>query len=217
MTGNKKGYSLVELVVVMAIAGILAVIAVPQYANFTAKSNVRKAANDLLQNARLARTLAIRDNQFYVIAFDIAGNSYSVGFDSPPYDGVPDGYENGPVRVFNLRREYGNDIQFGTFTATGPAEPDICGNCIAIGGATVAFGPGAGTVEQFNPDGSVSLRGSVFINHVQLGFTYMVRVSYLSGKFDLWKWDGEADNAAPAQPVSCVNSPIQYCGWTEIR
>ncbi len=104
MTGNKKGYSLVELVVVMAIAGILAVIAVPQYANFTAKGNVRKAANDLLQNARLARTLAIRDNQVYVISFDVPGNSYSIGFDTDG-DGVPEGYENGPVRVFNLQSE----------------------------------------------------------------------------------------------------------------
>ena len=216
MTGNKKGYSLVELVVVMAIAGILAVIAVPQYANFTAKGNVRKAANDLLQNTRLARTLAIRDNQVYMISFDIPGNSYTIGFDSDG-DSILDTFDNGPERVFDLQREYGNDIQFGTFTATGPAEPDICGSCIAIGGSTVAFGPAAGTVEQFNPDGSVSLRGSVFINHTRLGYTYMVRVSYLSGKFDLWKWDGEIDNPDPPDVLSCAASPIRYCDWTEVR
>jgi prepilin-type N-terminal cleavage/methylation domain-containing protein len=217
---NEKGFSLVELVIIMSIIGILAVIGIPSYSNFASKSNVKRAVNDLLQNARLASTLAIRDNQNYVIAFELSGaNTYSIGFDTDG-DGVPEGYDGGPVRVVNLQNEYGNNVAFGTFTNTGPDEPDNCGNCIGIGGATAAFGATADPVfQQFNPDGSVQFTGSVFVMHTAqgTGFTYMLRVSYQSGKFDLWKWDGEADNPVPAQPVNCATPPIQYCGWTEIR
>ena len=215
---DEKGYSLVELLVVMTMIGILAIIGVPQYSNFIAKGSVKRATNDLLQNARLASTLAIKENQNYVIAFNLAGpNSYSMGFDTNG-DGIPEGYDNGPVRVVNLQSAYGSNIAFGTFTASGPDEPDSCPACIGIGGATVSFGTTAAPVyEQFNPDGSVQFTGSVFITHMQLGFTYMLRVSYQSGKFDLWKWDGERDNPSPPIVSNCINPPVQYCGWTEIR
>jgi prepilin-type N-terminal cleavage/methylation domain-containing protein len=215
---NKKGVTLTELVVVMAIIGILAVIGVPQYQLYAAKSGVRRAANDLLQNARLARTLAIKESRPYVIAFNVpAANSYSIGFDTNG-DGLPEGYENTAVRVVNLQTAYGNSIVFGTTANTGPDEPDACGNCIAIGGSTVAFGLIGPTVfQQFNPDGSVGFTGSAFITHNINGFTYMLRTSYQSGNIDLWAWDGDIANPAPPQPVSCANPPIRYCGWTEVR
>ncbi len=215
---DKRGYSLVELLVAISIIGILSVIAVPQYSNFVAKGKVKSATGDLLQNARLARTLAIKENQTYVIAFNLPGaNSYSIGFDTNG-DGTPEGYDNGPVRVINLQTEYGNDVVFGTFTASGPGEPDTCPACIDISGSTVTFAPTIAPVyEQFNPDGSVGFTGSAFITHTTLGFTYMMRVSYQSGKFDLWKWDGEAGNPSPQIVNNCVTAPVQYCGWTELR
>ena len=215
----RKGFSLVELVVVLSIISILALIGIPTYSNFIAQSSVKRAVNDLLQNARLVRTLAIKENQNYVIAFGVpAANSYSMGFDADG-DGNPEGYDGGAVRVVNLQDEYGVNVAFGTFTNNGPAQPNsACPVCIGIGGSTFAFGATAAPVyEQFNPDGSVQFTGTVFINHLNLGYTYMMRVNFQSGKFDLWKWDGEAANPAPAIVNNCVNSPLQYCGWTEIR
>ena len=216
---NRKGFSLVELLVIMSVIAILAFIGVPTYSNFVAKNSVKRAVNDLLQNARLSRTLAIKENQNYVIAFGIpAANSYSMGFDTNG-DGIPEGYDGGPIRVVNLQNEYGVNVVFGTFTNNGPAQPNAtCPACIGIGGSTFAFGGTAAPVyEQFNPDGSVQFTGSVFINHAVLGFTYMMRVNFQSGKFDLWVWDGEAGNPAPAIVNNCVNPPLRYCGWTELR
>ena len=60
---KKAGFTLVEILVVISIAAILAVIGVPQYGRFVAKNKVRGAASDLLQNMRLARTMAIKENQ----------------------------------------------------------------------------------------------------------------------------------------------------------
>jgi prepilin-type N-terminal cleavage/methylation domain-containing protein len=217
---NIKGYSMVELLTVMAIIGILAFIAVPQYSDYLAKSSVRQATSDLLQNARLARTLAIKENQPYVIAFNIGGaNTYSIGFDTNG-DGIPEGYDNGPVRLVNLQSAYGSNVAFGT---TAPSVPDYllpnqCPACTGTPGNPVLFGATAGPVrEVFNPDGSVASTGYVFINHVNTLHSYMLKVGYQSGKFDLWKWDGERSIPNPPTPTECLNPPLKYCGWTELR
>jgi len=216
---DKKGYSLVELLVVMAMIGILAIIGVPRYSDFVAKGNVRRATNDLLQNARLASTLAIKENRNYIIAFNEGGNSYSVGFDTDN-DGIPEGYDgNGPVRVVNLQAAYGNNIAFGTLASNVPdyQQPNQCPACSGSGGS-VLFAGNTGVVREiFNPDGSVAFIGHVIINHTVKGYSYILRVRYLSGKLDLWMWDGDIDNQSPPEPVECLNPPIKYCGWTEIR
>lgn len=225
---SKKGYSLVELLIVMAMVGILAVISAPRYSDFIARGNVRKAANDLLQNARLTSTMAIKENRNYVIAFDIASNSYSIGFDTNG-DGVPEGYGVGSeidsdgdavldaaaVRVVDLQTVYGSNISFGTIAANLPGAREDCPACI---GYTTPVNFGTGIVREiFLPDGSFASTGFVIINHSSKRYSYIVGFPSLSGKLDLWVWDGDIDNPSPSGSNECTNPPIKQCGWTEIR
>lgn len=219
------GLTLIELLIAFSIIAIIAAIGVPEYGRFASKNRVRKATNDLLQNMRLARTMAIKENRPYLITFNEAGdvpNSYRIGFDGDGDGSLltagTDGYGTGPVRMIDLQREYGYAVIFGSATNNGPGDPDQCPACIDITGANVAFGTTAAPVTQvLNPDGTVASLGSAFITDTTRGYTYMLRVSYQSGKFDLLKWDGENDIPSPPIVNNCTASPMQYCAWTEVR
>jgi len=131
-----EGVSLIELVIVVAIIGILALIGIPQYGQFIAKGKARRAADELLQNVRLTRTMAIKENGAYLITFDPAANNYRIGFDDNGDGDLlddADGYErdiNGnrvrPVRIINLQTEYGNEVVLSSanFTNTPPNGPN---------------------------------------------------------------------------------------------
>jgi len=54
-----KGFTLIEVIVVMVVIGILAGIAIPSFRGFTRSSQVTSAANDLVSALNLARSEAV--------------------------------------------------------------------------------------------------------------------------------------------------------------
>ena len=70
---NKKGFSLVELIVVVAIIGIGMSIALPAYRDFTAENCLVTTANSLVSSMQYARSEAGKVNNSIRIQADAAG------------------------------------------------------------------------------------------------------------------------------------------------
>lgn len=74
----KKGFTLLEILVVISILGCISAVAVPNIINWRSKHQLRGAINALFGDLQLARLSAIRRGQSITVAFNAQSNSYEM-------------------------------------------------------------------------------------------------------------------------------------------
>jgi prepilin-type N-terminal cleavage/methylation domain-containing protein len=84
---SSKGFSLIELIIVIAILGIVSAIAAPNFNKYRQNTNLKEAARDLSSDISLYRQRAVAENIRYQIVFNQAANSYTIHSLNPA---VPD-------------------------------------------------------------------------------------------------------------------------------
>jgi prepilin-type N-terminal cleavage/methylation domain-containing protein len=75
---NKRGFSLTELMVVVAVMGIMGLVAVPTLVTALPGYRLKGSAKDLCSNMRKARSLAVKQNRTVSIVFHNDNNSYVI-------------------------------------------------------------------------------------------------------------------------------------------
>ena len=76
---NNKGFTLIELMVVIAITGILATIAIPQFSTMITNTRLRGAAREIHSVLQQARLRAAKEQSYVVVDFDPDGDGNLAG------------------------------------------------------------------------------------------------------------------------------------------
>ena len=137
---NNQGFSLVELMVVVAIIGILAAVAVPNFQRFTAKSKRSEAVSNLSALYTAERAYKAEWNQYHT-AFQAVGYAptgtmrYQHGF-ATAYTTAPTGFTN-PGTMQSSTQQF--CAQGGTVPANGCLVITVPRDPTAVGASTAAI------------------------------------------------------------------------------
>lgn len=77
-----RGYSLLEVMIVIGLIGILAAVVIPNFMSWRSKQGLLKAADEVQTVIQLARMAAIRENSQVVVIFFPAQRSYTAFVDN---------------------------------------------------------------------------------------------------------------------------------------
>lgn len=75
---NNKGFTIVELMTIIAVLGIIGSIAIPAFRDYIPRMRLRRARDEVLATLRFARIKALSERQTYQVIFERATNSYRV-------------------------------------------------------------------------------------------------------------------------------------------
>ena len=75
---SARGFTLMEMVITLALFGILLAIAIPSLQSYAVNENLRTAARDLMADFAMAKERAISEDNNYTISFNPGDNQYTI-------------------------------------------------------------------------------------------------------------------------------------------
>ena len=79
---NNKGFTIVELVVVLAILSIIMAISIPNFSAWLPRNRIKTSVRHIYNDMNLARSRAVKDNTVAVIIFNIPNDTYTIFLDT---------------------------------------------------------------------------------------------------------------------------------------
>jgi prepilin-type N-terminal cleavage/methylation domain-containing protein len=76
--GSHRGFSLIEIFVVICIIAIMAALSMPSMSNFIANRELKNATRDIVGEFFEFKERALSESRVFQIAFDVDSNSYTI-------------------------------------------------------------------------------------------------------------------------------------------
>ena len=73
-----KGFTLLELIIVMALIGLMLAVGIPEYMSWRAQARYREVSQSIASTLREARARALARNAQHRVEINVAGNRYRV-------------------------------------------------------------------------------------------------------------------------------------------
>lgn len=173
-----KGFTLMEVIVIVAIIGIMSSIAVPAIRTWAPNYRLKSAAREVFSNLQKARSMAVKFNRNTAVVFDTA-NSRVVLCDNWDTSVSPSICIGEQHTVDFVSAGYG--IGYGHGNAT----QDVPGGAFPLGDVTFSANTAV-----FNSRGLLAgTSGYVYLDHQTNTATYAVG-SLTSGVVRILKWQG---------------------------
>ncbi len=138
-----RGFSLIELIVVIALIAILTAIAVPSYQTFMVRSRLKGAARQVMSDLMNARMMAVSLNQRVKVHIEADGHTYKIWSDA---DGNGTVADNEGVNISkDVHQDYydvtltGNSVIFNPRGAANPFGTVTVTNSAGLRDITVAI------------------------------------------------------------------------------
>ena len=149
---SKQGLTLIEMLIVIAIIGILASAAIPNYSRWKEKYEINGETKKVYFDLLLAHSTAISNNHNVLVTFDSDNHIYRVHGDKND-NALEEAGED--IKIVKLNDE--DRVQFN-FNA---GVSDVDGNPVL---KPISFASNGNTIT-FNPRGQASTSGSIFLIH----------------------------------------------------
>jgi prepilin-type N-terminal cleavage/methylation domain-containing protein len=179
---SKKGFTLIEIIMTMAIIGIVSAIAIPNFSKWKEKHEIDGQAQKVYFDLMLARTAAVKSNNDVRVTFNLAANTYTIHEDNNG-DGVADAGENFKNAILE------NNVQFAYNVGITDTDGNAVTSAVSFGGTQIVV---------FDSRGQASSSGSALLLHLNdIGVTddraRLISVLQATGGVDYWKYSA-ADN-----------------------